>query len=216
MTKPYTEQDLSDLFDEDLTWRRKELSDIKLAIKSARTSSKPALLRAIIPMCYAHWEGYVRYCAGLYFTYLTIRRIKYSNLERQIYINSFLSKIDSFSKNRYNLSDKCSFVNDIIDGMDSTFRYINPDLIDTKSNLNSQVIKDICTICSVDFSYFEDKNTLIDLSLLRRRNSIAHGQIEPVAEDEVDELVSEVLSIMQHFRTLLENKIYAADYSTAG
>src|SRR5271165_5830506 len=85
MTKPYTEQDLSDLFDEDLIWRRKELSDMKSAVRAADAAAKPVLLRAIITMSYAHWEGYVRTCANRYFEYLTIRRRPYSDLERQIY-----------------------------------------------------------------------------------------------------------------------------------
>jgi hypothetical protein len=53
MTKPYTEQDLSDLFDEDLIWRRKELSDMKSAVRAADAAAKPVLLRAIITMSYA-------------------------------------------------------------------------------------------------------------------------------------------------------------------
>ena len=39
MSKPYTEQDLSDIFDEDMIWRRKELSDMKAAIKVADAPS---------------------------------------------------------------------------------------------------------------------------------------------------------------------------------
>ena len=60
MSKPYTEHDLSAIFDADLIWRRKELSDMKAAIKKADQFSKPALLRALVAMSYAHWEGYVR------------------------------------------------------------------------------------------------------------------------------------------------------------
>jgi hypothetical protein len=55
--KPYTEQLLSDRFDSDLVWRRKELSDMKAAIRKADDPSKPALLRALITMMYAHWGG---------------------------------------------------------------------------------------------------------------------------------------------------------------
>jgi len=87
MSKPYTEQDLSNLFDEDLIWRRRELSDIKAAVKAADFPAKPALLRATIAMSYAHWEGYVRLCANRYFEFLTLRKMPYSVLERQYYIN---------------------------------------------------------------------------------------------------------------------------------
>ena len=93
MSKPYSEQDLSDIFDADLIWRRKELSDLKSAIKNADTSAKSGLLRALIAMAYAHWEGYVRVCANQYFEYLTLRKMQYTELERQIYVNSFLVRL---------------------------------------------------------------------------------------------------------------------------
>ena len=73
MSKPYTEADLSAILDTDLTWRRKELSDMKAAIRVADPTSKSPLLRAIITMSYAHWEGYVRTCANRYFQHLTLR-----------------------------------------------------------------------------------------------------------------------------------------------
>src|SRR5450830_1741318 len=37
---------------------------------SADPSAKPVLLKAIIAMSYAHWEGYVRICSNRYFEHL--------------------------------------------------------------------------------------------------------------------------------------------------
>lgn len=213
MTKPYTEQDLSDLFDEDLIWRRKELSDMKAAVRAADAAAKPVLLRAIITMSYAHWEGYVRTCANRYFEYLTIRRRPYSDLERQIYVNTFLVRIDALHQGRASLEARCKLVNDILDGMTGTFNYVHPSLIDTKSNLNTDVIKEICVICSVDSSHFETKRVFLDQFILKRRNAIAHGQQEFIHEAGMDDLVADILALMQHFRTLLENKVYQKQYA---
>jgi RiboL-PSP-HEPN len=213
MSKPYTEQDLSNLFDEDLIWRRRELSDIKAAVKAADFAAKPALLRAAIAMSYAHWEGYVRLCANRYFEFLTLRRMPYSVLERQYYVNSFLLRLDALFKNRLNLETRCALVNEILDGANGTFRYIQPTLIDTKSNLTTDVVKEICLICSVDPSHFEAKRIFIDQLIVKRRNAIAHGQQEFIQEDEVDDLVADLSGLMQHFRALLENKIYLKQYA---
>jgi MAE_28990/MAE_18760-like HEPN len=213
MTTPYTEQDLSDLFDEDLIWRRKELSDMKAAVRAADAAAKPVLLRAIITMSYAHWEGYVRSCANRYFDYLTIRRRPYSDLERQIYVNTFLVRIDALHQGRASLEARCKLVNDILDGTTGTFNYVHPSLIDTKSNLNTDVIKEICIICSVDSSHFETKRIFLDQFILKRRNAIAHGQQEFIQEAGMDDLVADILALMQHFRTLLENKVYQKQYA---
>lgn len=212
MSKPYTEEKLSELFDQDLVWRRRELSDLKAAVKVADYAAKTVILRSLIAMSYAHWEGFVRLCATRYFDYLAIRKKSYTELERQIYINSFLNRLDSLHQNRVGLEERCKLVNDILDGTSNTFSHINPKLIDTKSNLNTDTMKEICLICSVDPSHFESQRTFIDKIILKRRNAIAHGQQEFIQESEIDDLVAGTLKLMEHFRTLLENKVYLKHY----
>ncbi len=163
-------------------------------------------------MAYAHWEGYVRLCANRYFEHLALRKLPYHKLERQIYVNAFLVRLDN-SSGLANLKDRCQLVNDILDGTNDRFGYINPALVDTRSNLSTDVIKDICTICAVDSSHFETRRTFIDLLVLKRRNAIAHGQQEFIRVDETDGLVSDILALMSHFRSLLENKVYLKKYA---
>jgi hypothetical protein len=213
MSKPYTEQNLSDIFDVDLNWRRKELSDLKAAIKSADEAAKPVFLRALITMGYAHWEGYVRLCANRYFEYLTLRKKPFADFERQIYVNSYLTRLDALYQSRTSLEARCKLINDVLDGTGGRFSFINPELIDTKSNLNTNVIKDICAICNVDPSHFEQNRTFLDLLVLKRRNAIAHGQQEFIRVDEIDSLVDTILGLMGSFRNLLENKIYTKAYA---
>jgi hypothetical protein len=215
MSKTYTQQDLSDQFDSDLIWRRKELSDIKATIRRADAASKPVLLRALITMSYAHWEGYVRVCANRYFEYLMLRKLQYSALERQIYVNSFLGRLDTMNKTRLGIEARCKLVNDILDSTGDRFEYIQPDLIDTRSNLSADAIKDICLICGVDGAYFEDRRSFIDIFVLRRRNAIAHGQLEYISEADIDGFVADTLALMQHFRSLLENKVCMRTYLAA-
>lgn len=213
MSKPYTEHDLSSLLDTDLIWRRKELSDMKTAIKTADLPSKPVLLRAIIAMSYAHWEGYVRTCANRYFEHLILRKKPFVEFERQIYVNSILGRLDALHRSRVSLEERCKLINDILDGGDGRFSYLNPDLVDTRSNLNTDVIKDICMICGVDSNHFEKNRTFLDVQVLKRRNAIAHGQQEFIQTDEIDDLVADILALMGSFRNLLENKVYTKAYA---
>lgn len=185
---------------------------MKAAVKAADAAAKTVLLRALITLIYAHWEGYVRECANRYFEYLKIRNKPYAELERQIYVNTFLVRLDALHRSRSSLEKRCALVNDILNGTTSTFRYVHPMLIDTKSNLNTNVTKEICLICSVDPSHFETKRIFIDQLILKRRNAVAHGQQEFIHENEVDSLVTEILGLMQHFRTLLENKVYQKQF----
>ena len=212
MSKPYTEHDLSSIFDSDLIWRRKELSDMKAAIKTADLPSKPALLRAITAMSYAHWEGYVRTCANRYFEHLTLRKKPFLEFERQIYVNSVLGRLNAMHSG-VSLNERCKLINDVLDGRSGKFSYLNPDLVDARSNLNTDAIKDICMICGVDSDHFEQNRTFLDILLLKRRNAIAHGQQEYIQTDEIDEFVGNLLALMGFFRNLLENKVYTKAYA---
>jgi len=215
MSRPYTERDLSDAFDLDLIWRRKELSDMKAAVRASDTAARPVLLRALISMSYAHWEGYVRTCASRYFEHLAMRRKMYSEFERQIYVNRFLVRLDALNHGRIGLGERCKLVNEILDGAGERFSYVHPSLVDTKSNLNTDAVRDICIICAVDSSYFEAQRTFIDTFVLKRRNAIAHGQQEFIQIGEMDKLVADVLALMEHFRSLLENKVWTRAYASA-
>ena len=205
--------DLSDQMDRDMTWRLKEFSDLKAAIRKADAIARPALLRAFIALMYAHWEGHVRFCATKYFQHIALRKMAYSKLETQIYLNSFLLRLDAFFRSKVSLEEKCQFVEDILSSREQRFSYINPALIDTKSNLNTNVLRDLCKICGIPFSEFEKEETFIDLLMLKRRNEIAHGAESFPLEDEVDDLASRAVSLMRLFRNLLENKIYLGSYA---
>lgn len=216
MSKPFSAADLSDQMDRDLTWRLKELSDLKAAIRRADPKARSVLLRATIALIYAHWEGHVRLCATKYFQHIALRKMAYSHLEAQIYVNSFLVRLDTFFRNRVSVDEKCEFVEEVLMSKEKRFSRINPALIDTKSNLNTGVLRDICRICGIPFADFEKEGTFIDVLMLKRRNEIAHGEEVYLEEIEVDDLVDQATRIMRTFRNLLENKIYDQSYLAEG
>lgn len=51
--------------------------------------------------------------------------------------------------------------------------------------------------------------------ILKRRNAIAHGQQEFIEESDIDSLIADALGLMDHFRSLLENKVYTKSYRAA-
>jgi hypothetical protein len=212
MSKPFTESDLSFQLDSELTWRRKELSDLKSAIWSADPIARRVLLRSLVTMSYAHWEGYVRISATKYFSHITIKKKAYRDLDRQFYTNSFLARLDAFYRSRSSTKDACIFIASILDSQESRFAFINPQLIDTKSNLNTDVINDLCLVCGFDSTFFEDHRFFIDATLLKKRNAIAHGQDEGIDERDVDQFVNTTLSLLEQFKTLIENKVYTKGY----
>lgn len=212
MSKVRTEADLAAQLDSDLTTRLRELSDLKRAIRDAEPSSRTVLLKALVAIAYAHWEGYVKYSATKYFEYVSIRKLPYSSLHRQFYANSFLTKMAAFASNKPNIKARVDFIEEVQASGSQRFSYINPDLINTGSNLKFEILRDICIVCDIDVRIFESHETFIDSILLKRRNSIAHGEEAVVGFDEIDDLVDKTIGLMRSFKNEIENKIYLKAY----
>jgi len=212
VSKPRTETDLSEQLDRDFTTRLRELSDLKRAIRDAHPLSRGVLLKALIALSYAHWEGYVKFSANKYFEFVALRRLQYSALHQQFYVNSFLVRLGAFVINRPGIKGRSDLVKEILGANSGRFSQVPPDLINTGSNLNFEVLKNICLICGIDANIFASQEIFIDVVLLKRRNSIAHGDDSVIALEEIDDLVDGVIGLMRTFRNELENKIYKKEY----
>lgn len=215
MSKPYSDADFSDQITQDRSWRLKEISDLKTAIVSADRNLRHVLLRALVAICYAHWEGYVRFTARKYLEHVALRKFQYGDLDRQFLRNYFLPRLAALSNSRTSIAERCSLVDEILYSSDRRFSRVNEDLINTKSNLNFEVFTDICLVCGVPIRDFSDKETFINVILLKRRNEIAHGEDTLVAFEDLDALTTETVGMMRAFGDTLENHVYLKTYRAA-
>jgi hypothetical protein len=67
------------------------------------------------------------------------------------------------------------------------------------------VFSDICLICGVAIAPYANKQAFIDVILLKRRNSIAHGEDTFVAGDDIQTLTDTTIALMRAFGDDLEN-----------
>ena len=215
MSKPYSEADFSGLITDDRSWRLREISDLKSAIVRADDKLRRVLLRAFVTICYAHWEGYVRFAARQYLEHVALRKFPYGELDRQFLRNYFLPRLAALSVGKTGITDRCDLVDEILGASDRRFSKVNEDLINTRANLNFDVFRDICLVCGVQTDLFADKATFIDVVLLKRRNSIAHGEVTLVAVEDLDMLANETIAIIRGFGDAVENRVYLKSYKAA-
>lgn len=215
MSKPYLEADFAAQIVEDRSWRLKEMSDLKSAIRKADSNLQRALLRGIVTICYAHWEGHIRHSARKYLEHIALRKFQYREIDRQFLRNYFLPRLAALSVSKTSIADRCALLDEILSCSEKRFSRVNTDLVNTKSNLNFDVFTDICLVCSVDVSMFSDEKEFIDLFLLRRRNEIAHGEDTFVEIDDLDDLVQRTMDLMRGFDDALENRVYLKSYKMA-
>ena len=139
-------------------------------------------------------------------------RKPYTDLQIQFYLNAFLVRLDAFFRSKISVEEKCRFLQELLGSRGKHFSQINPTLIDTKANLNTDVLHDICKVCGIPFTEFEKEDAFINVLMLKRRNEIAHGEEVYLKESEIDDLSARAIGIMRTFRNLLENKIYDGSF----
>lgn len=215
MSKPYSEEDFSVQITEDRNWRMREVSELKSSIVKSDRAGQQVLLRALVTICYAHWEGYVRFAAKKYLEHIALRKFQYSQLDPQFFKNYFLPRLVSSSSSKRSIAERCALVEEILTFSDRRFSRVNEDLINTKANLSFKIFSDICMVCDVAIEGFSDRSAFIDIFLLKRRNSIAHGEETLIAIDDLDEMVSGTVSLMRAFGDALENHVILRTYKAA-
>tara|TARA_R110002072_G_scaffold30957_34_gene96092 strand:- start:469 stop:1116 length:648 start_codon:yes stop_codon:yes gene_type:complete len=215
MSKAYTEDLLISQLDLDRTWRIKEISDLKSAILAADSVSKNVLLRALVTLSYAHWEGFIRFSARKYFEHISLRKFRYGELDQQFLRNYFLPRLAALSSTTATVSERCEIVDEILSSSDKRFSRFNEDIVNTRSNLSFDVFRDICLVCGVSIDQFTADQSFVDLILLKRRNEIAHGEETLIDADDLDQIVDRTLGLMRRFATALQNRVVLSEYKSA-
>lgn len=198
--------------DTELTWRRREISDLKRAIQDAPAVSRQSLLRAFMPVLYAHWEGFSICACKLYFKFITTRRLKVSELSPHFGSLVFLKRFNSLSAANAPVAERLRVLNDIRASGDFRFSRLPDELIETGANLNSIRMRALCVLCGISPKFPEHSDDLIDTQILKRRNQIAHGEWSSIGENELEKITEDLFNLITTFRNELENSIVEERY----
>lgn len=215
MSTPQTPDELLRLITSDFNWRLKELSALKLAVGQSDSSVRVALIRAVAVMSYAHWEGHVKLCGTKYMAFLVNQQFLFEEMNDHFYALHFFPQLDGFFNSKPSAQRKVDFVKNVLTLRTQRLSETCVALIDTRSNLNSAVLKDICLICGIEHEIFVNDFDWIDKILVNRRNSVAHGAAFKLDIGDLDGVVERTLRLMRYFREQIENVVSNAGYRKA-
>jgi hypothetical protein len=201
-----TIDDLLDSLTSDFTWRVREISDFKASVKSVAQHLRAALLRGGVPLIYAHWEGYVAFVTRQYTDYVKTKRLPYSELRTAFILHAVGRNFDQMYGKRMSLIEKVNFIESADKARTTKFSTIDGEVFRTKSNLNSDVLKDLCAAVNLDAEQFALEYDFIDKRLVGKRNNIAHGRDTPIDFDEFETLAERTIRLMRLYRNLVENQ----------
>lgn len=197
---------LSDALADDLAWRKKELSSLRALIEDAGTRHDRAstLLRSGVALLYAHWEGFVRAGSRSYLEFVAFQRLPLNRLAANFLALSarkVFQEARTATKMNAHLALVRFFLNELAERSHVPYK----DGVNTRSNLSSTILRDIIDTLGLDYKEFETKEKLLDSQLLYQRNTIAHGEKMLIDAKDYAVLQSEILGMMEMFRTQVEN-----------
>lgn len=201
---------LQDELDKEIGWRNKEVRAFIVASKRNGPDSK-FFIRAGVALLYAHWEGFIKASSELYLDFIHNQRLSYSELKSCFAVFGLKSKLQLLTKSRQSQLNVELF-EFIRDGLGGQANLQLSSAIDTESNLTSAVFKNIALSLGIDCSRYETKFNLIDESLVKRRNMIAHGEYLSLQGREFGDLVNTVLQMMTDYQTDLLNAAAQGHY----
>jgi hypothetical protein len=199
-----TAEDLNDALSGELAWRRKELHALKSLIRKNLGNSRDSLIRCGVTVLYAHWEGFVKTSATAYLEYVSRRQLRYAELRPNFVALALRPRLNAaLSTSRIEVFSE--LIEILVTNVEekTTIQWRNA--VNTKSNLSSKVFREIVATLGLDYTGYASKEKLLDERLLHSRNIIAHGKYLLVDEDAFMELYDEVLEIMNHLRTQIDN-----------
>lgn len=206
-----TYEQFCDFLMNDIAWRKKELSDLRFLIKSYKNShTVNSLIRCGVPVLYAHWEGFIKSSATAYLVYIASQRLNYNQLSHTLIAVSLKKKF--IIDEKATMQKYGELVEFVLSGLSERCIIPYDTAINTKSNLSSEVLKDLLNTIGLDYSLFRSKEKIIDEKLLKSRNEIAHGQYLLLTFDSYLNLHEEVLSLLETFKTELENAATLKSY----
>lgn len=87
------------------------------------------------------------------------------------------------------------------------------DAIDTESNLSSTVLRDLLATIGIPYdSAWSGRELLLDGSLLKTRNDVAHGERTDIDVATYDQLHQLVLELIDQLKTSIENHAAGGAY----
>jgi len=207
-----TAEELTDKLSEERIWRVKEISTVSNLASRSRMSPVETdfYCRAGSALFYAHWEGFVKRAATHYLKYISYQRISLDEMADFVmclYMRQNLGEANSSSPAQ---------IIKVTQQLQDSARY-NPKLnwknvIDTQSNLSSNVLKKIMLQLGFDYSFYATRAAIIDGKIVKHRNAVAHGEKGEVDLAILQEIGFEVISLITLFKDLIENSVTLKSY----
>jgi hypothetical protein len=199
-----TTTELVDELQREFAWRRKELTLILTDVKDARLTNVDYRIRCGIALLYAHWEGFIKRAAEYYLAFINAKKPKCDELKVGLLglaLRGPVHDLRATSK----ASVRGATAEIIRSKLTGQARIDVDKAIFTGSNLSSVEFREIVESLALDYNTYANSEKIIDEFLLKKRNSIAHGEKEFADSTAFIDLYGKIVKMLEDFKTQIEN-----------
>lgn len=150
-------------------WRDGEFAKFKV---NSTNVDEHLWYRMCIPMIYAHWEGYVVDSLKTLIGYLNSLELDPKLVQTNLVVVGMGDTYKRLS-GKQSFTQRIEFTDHFAELYSKSLKFTRK--INTKSNLKSSVLKELCEMFGFRYSEFNEFTSDID-TLVNIRNSIAHGE----------------------------------------
>lgn len=167
------------LLTKDLDWRETEIASMRLLLVSSDVSpsQRSALLRAAWALLYAHYEGFCKIALTAFFDAVCKSGITNGSLPQSTRVEALRSSL----KKMRSMTDQDLLLE--VEGFSAKYlgQIAEFQDVDTKSNLWPDVLIELLKIADLSSTKVEEHRAKLT-TLVSRRNGIAHGEDNMIAE----------------------------------
>lgn len=203
MKKYKSKEGVFDFLDNEIANRRLEIHYLKNILQSKRDSKESkVLIKALVVISYAHWEGFVKKASIAYLSYISFLSLNKKQISTDLFSSSLFSMMTEEGKG---IGEKIKKLRGIID--DPSYKpEMNIDkMCNTESNLNNERLDKIMKNIGAPYEELRSKGMFIDGSLLNHRNKYAHGEYCEIDVDRAMEIANTTIQLMEQYKTIIDN-----------
>ncbi len=198
--------------DDELAWRIQEITTVQKAVKSANGGSETALLRAGVPLLYAHWEGGVKAMAIRYVEFISKQGHTYADIKQCFSGLKALGQVKQMHSITKRVFAASNLLNEIYDISNQRASIPLRSYVSNVGNLNFDMFEQVAGFLDIDAGRYVARKNIIDESLLKQRNEIAHGEFLTVDAAAFDSMSREVLTLLRQFKDDVQNALVQKTY----
>ncbi|MGZ8302419.1 MAG: MAE_28990/MAE_18760 family HEPN-like nuclease [Telluria sp.] len=195
----------------DLVWREAELAIMRKQLLQTVVNSpqEQTLLRANVALLYAHYEGFCKFCVGVYIEALKKRKLKRKDLKWKIAAHSMKKFFLDLKRVENQDEFFTKFMDELNDKLDEAADFEN---IGETSNLWPDLLLSWLNRLDLKSKNVEEQTHYLH-ELVESRNKIAHGQRLTISTRAAFDSYSKAATLAMHEVALgvadaLEHKSY--------